>query len=62
MAFGKELHRLSQLLKLSSETILLISCSRLEDRRQLQQLALEVDAIADRLRTLGSRRPEPLRS
>ena len=54
MRFGEELRHLSELLRISAETILRISCVLDEDRAQLDSLAMEVDVLADRLRKIGS--------
>lgn len=55
MLFGEELQLLSNLLRMSADTILMIAGARGGDQAQLDTLAKEVDALADRLTTLGSR-------
>ncbi len=56
MHFREESQHLSELLRISAETILWIASVQGTDHDQLDRLAMEVDVLADRLMKIAGRR------
>ncbi len=55
MLFAEEIQQMSQLLRISADLIVRIASERRVDQDQLDMLAVQVDAVADRLMKIGSR-------
>ncbi len=62
MLFAQELQHLSELLRISAETIVRIARARGLDEVQLNVLAMEIDLLADRLMRIGLRSQQTMPS